>query len=96
MINKYFIYEIHEKTDPYNSQFYCYVIFDVTRNRISQYVSGPDQRTARTNCKKFINLLSLHEENEPIVVWRNWPLLIWSKEINDKKILEKIHRREVV
>ena len=96
MINKYFIYEVHERLDPYNSQFACYVIFDVSKNKIMQYVSGINQRTARTNCKEFINLMSLHDETEPIIVWRNWPILVQSKDINDKSILERIHKREVI
>ena len=95
MVNKYFVYEVYEKTDLYNSHFSCYVIFDAFQNKIIQYIGGVNQRAARTNCSNFIDLLSLHNENEPIVIWRNWPLAMWGREINDKAILERIHGREI-
>lgn len=89
-----FVYEVYKRTGPAVNEFYCYVIYSSKTHHIIHYFKEKDQRTARKACDNFISAMTYSDE-APIIVWRDWPILLWSDELTEQAMIEKIRKREV-
>ena len=93
-MDKYFIYEVQKRTSPVIQEFYCYAIYNTNTRRIVSYCKADSQRSARKKCEEVINLMAL-QDPPPVVVWRDWPIALWSNELVEKELINRIRKREV-
>lgn len=89
-----FVYEVCKRTGPAVNEFYCYAIYSSKTHHIICCFKEKDQRAARKTCDNFIGTLTYSDEVS-IVVWRDWPILLWSDELTEQAMVEKIRKREV-
>lgn len=90
-----FIYEVRQRTGPVTHDFHSYIIYSSQNHQIIQQFKDDSMRRARRKCDTYIDE-KLSDEDLSILVWRNWPLLMWSDELTEQKIIEKIRKREVL
>lgn len=93
MLKRIFVYEIRKKLDPHNSQFYCYLVYDLHRNKIVGRFNDEDQRIARHTCDEF---LKAYDTPEYLVIRREWPLHVWPKDMNEEYVIQRIRNSEIV
>lgn len=90
-----FIYEVRQRTGPVTHDFYSYIIYNSQSHQIVQQFKDDSMRQARRKCDTYIDG-ELSNDNSSIIVWRNWPLLMWPDELVEQKITEKIRKREIL
>jgi len=89
---KYFVYELHVRTQPFHAEFYGYLIYNKTQNQVGSIIVKETQREARKRCNEILDIASQYDNS--IVVWRNWPIVI-SREDDEETILNTIKEREI-
>ena len=90
-----FIYEVRKRTGPVTHEFHSYAIYSSKTHQVIHYFKGETQRAARRLCDEYLSGI-IYADELPIIVWRNWPLLMWPDELTEQKIVEKIRGREVM
>lgn len=92
--SRLYVYEVHMRTGPASHEFYCYAIYSSKTHHVIQMFKHKSQRAARKLCEKFVGNLIFQDE-VPIVIYRNWPILLWPDELSEQELIKKICKKEV-
>ena len=89
-----YIYEVFKKGLE-KDEFYCYTIYDSSIHLPISYPKGETQRAARKKCEQIIDISTLTDEVPPIVIWRNWPIVLKAEEMTTQNLIKVIENREI-